>query len=176
MRKAVILIVVLLCVAVLASPATAQDSTKAEIFGGYQFTRVGGSGGINANGWNGAVTGKVRSWLGVTADFGGAYKSVAGVSVKAHTFLFGPVFSSPKSERVTPFVHVLFGGFHASAGFAGASAGTGGFAIAVGGGVDAKVTKHVAVRVMQADWLMWRAEGITEKKNARISTGLVFRF
>jgi hypothetical protein len=160
-------------ITIFALSAAAQDTPKAEVFGGYQYTQVGGV--VNANGWNAAVTGNVNRWFGVTADFSGAYKSVGTVNANALTYTFGPVFSM-RNKRVTPFAHALFGGFHVSAGFLGANASTNGFAAIVGGGVDVKVTSHVAVRAIQADWILWRTLGLTEEKNGRISAGLVFRF
>jgi len=163
-------------VILLILPSAAQGFPRAEVFGGYQYTRIGGSGGLNANGWNAAVTGNVNRWFGVTGDFSGAYANVAGVSVRAYTYTFGPVISTSKDGRVVPFVHALVGGFHASAGFGSFSASTNGFATMLGGGVDAKVAPHIAVRVVQADWVLWHAEGTTEKNTARVSTGLVFRY
>jgi hypothetical protein len=157
--------------------AVAQDAPKAELFGGYQYTRLNPNGagtGFNFNGWNASLTGNANKWFGVTGDFSGIYKSISGVSVKAYTYTFGPTFAVRKSEAVTPFVHALFGGFHASANFAGAS--TDGFAMMIGGGVDAKLSQHLALRAVQFDWVMLRDSGVTENKNVRVSTGLVFRF
>lgn len=168
-------ILIALCAFAMTVPAVAQEYPKAEIFGGYQYTRIGGSGGLNANGWNAAASGNINRWFGVTGDFSSAYKSVGGANAKAYTYTFGPTLSA-RGKRVTSFAHVLFGGFHASAGFQGLSQSTNGFAMIVGGGVDVKVTPHVAVRLIQPDWIMWRTQGLTEKKNARISSGVVFRF
>jgi len=159
MRHIIIFLTLLL--ASLALPLAAQDFPKAEIFGGYQYTHF--EGGVNANGWNAALAGNFNRWFGVAADFSGAYNSGQHV----HTYMFGPVFSA-RSDTVTPFAHALFGG--ASGG------GTTAFAMAFGGGVDVKVVDKVAVRLIQGDWLMFRSEGVTAKKNARISTGIVFRF
>lgn len=67
----------MLCVVMLAVPVMAGDGyPRAEAFGGYQFTRVGAVPGINAHGWNAAVTGYVNRWFGVTGDFSGAYRNV----------------------------------------------------------------------------------------------------
>src|SRR5213596_2891209 len=67
--------VVFLCLLPLA--AMAQDTPKAEVFGGYSYLRVNelsGLGiGLNLNGWNGSVTGNVNDWFGVKADFSGQY-------------------------------------------------------------------------------------------------------
>ena len=155
------LMILALSLGLLSLPAVAQDFPKAEIFGGYQYTHFEPS--VDANGWNASLTGNVNRWFGVAADFSGAYKSGDHV----HTYMFGPVFSA-RTDKVTPFAHALFGG--ASGG------GTNAFAMAFGGGADVKVADKVAFRLIQADWLGLRSEGFTSKKNARISTGLVFRF
>ena len=46
----------------------------------------------------------------------------------------------------------------------------------LGGGVDVKVTQRVAVRAIQFDWLSLHANGGSDNNNARISTGLLFRY
>ncbi|HVN20519.1 MAG TPA: hypothetical protein VMU05_17165 [Dongiaceae bacterium] len=169
-----IVFLAILCTPLFATAAETQNHPKAELFGGYQYSRIGGSGGVNADGWNAAITSDVTHWFGVTADFSGAYKSFGGINAKAYTYTVGPTLSA-RGARVTCFTHMLLGGFHASAGFQGLSGSINGFAMMVGGGVDVKVTTHIAIRVIQPDWILWRAQGLTEKKNARISTGIVFR-
>ena len=163
MRKLVSLTLFFL---LLSLAAVAEDTPKAEVFGGYQYTRLGGGSGVNLNGWNGALTGNFNKWFGVTADFSGSYKSVSGVSLSAYSYTFGPVVALRRG-KVTPFAHALFGGFHLSPG------STDGFAMAVGGGVDFKVAPKIAVRAIQVDWLSLRAQGTTENNNARISAGIV---
>ncbi len=170
MRKIVYAILIL---ALLTLPVAAQEVPKAELFGGYQYTRVGGL--LGTNGWNAAITGNVRPWFGVTADLSGLYEKVGGVGGSAQTFTFGPAFSL-RGRHATPFVHLLVGGFHASAGFSSASASISGWVTILGGGVDVRINRSMAVRLIQGDWISWHAEGLTESKNGRISTGLVFRF
>ena len=80
------------------------------------------------------------------------------------------------NKAFTPFVHALIGGDHASASFAGASASGNGFAMMAGGGVDFNINPHMAFRAAQADWMMLHSSGSTSSKNARISTGIVFKF
>jgi hypothetical protein len=48
--------------------------------------------------------------------------------------------------------------------------------MALGGGLDANANDHFAVRLIQADWLAFRSGGFSEKKNARVSAGVVVRF
>ena len=171
------LVFLMLLVGLLLVPAWAADVPKAEVFGGYQYTRVTvADTGINFNGWNASLTGNVNKWFGIAADFSGAYKTESGVSVKVHTYTFGPVISLNHEGTINPFVHALFGGAHASAAFEGSGAGTNGFAMAMGGGIDGKVSPHLAIRAVQVDWVYYRFEGVGESKNVRISTGVVFRF
>src|SRR5215469_3692909 len=51
----------------------AQDVSKIDLFGGYQYTHLQPN--LNLNGWNASVTGNFNSWFGVKLDFSGAYKS-----------------------------------------------------------------------------------------------------
>ncbi|MBZ5527096.1 MAG: porin family protein [Acidobacteriia bacterium] len=146
-------------------PAAAQEYPKLEIFGGYQLTHLEPS--FNASGWNASFAGNANHWFGIAADFSGAYKSGA----KLHTFMFGPVFSYRKNERITPFAHALLGGAVASGGGTATA-----FSIALGGGFDVRVNKQFAVRLVQGDWMLFHSGGIWDKKDARVSAGVVFRF
>lgn len=171
MRK---LIGITLFLGLFSFSALAADYPKAEVFGGYQYTRL--EGGVNGNGWNVAVTGNLSDWLGITADFAGAYTSQSGVSFRNYTYTFGPVMSLRQNRGFTPFVHALIGGDHATAAFAGASGSGNGFALLAGGGVDINYGPRLAIRAVQADWMLVHGSGSTSSKNARISTGVVFRF
>src|SRR5215510_6064409 len=92
MRKHIGLVVLL---ALFSVVAFAQESApKAEIFGGYQYTRF--DGGTNANGWNTSVTGNLNNWFGIVGDFSGHY--VDGVSL--HLFQVGPKFTYRGGGRV----------------------------------------------------------------------------
>ena len=153
-----------MCVLALAFSCSARaqgDVPKAEIFGGYSYTRVDrGSGlsGINMNGWNAAVTGNVNSWLGVTADFSGHYGSPGGVGQNRHSFLFGPKLSYRASQRFTPFAQALFGAVraHRDAFGAGFTTNETTFGMALGGGVDYNLSNRLAIRLIQADYLLTR--------------------
>jgi hypothetical protein len=151
-----------------------ETAPKAEIFGGYQYTRF--DGGVNANGWDTAVTGNLNRWFGVAADFSGAYKTQNGVSFNNYTYTFGPVISWRHNETFTPFAHFLAGGYRASASFSGLSGSNSGLAMMFGGGVDVRATRSVALRAIQFDWLSLRSNGYSDNNNIRISTGLLFRY
>jgi hypothetical protein len=147
--------------------ARAQD--KVEFFGGYSYLRVNDSPSANFNGWELAGQYKFADWLGGVVDFDGHYGSPDGVSTSVHRFLFGPQVSWP--ARVSPFAHVLIGGAHVSgSGFSDSS-----FSTAVGGGIDTRLLPGIYWRVIQGDYLSTRFFGHTQN-NARLSTGIVFRF
>ena len=163
---------------VLSFPLMAQDYPKAEVFGGYQYLHLGGSGtDINANGWNASLTGNFNSWFGVAADFGGAYKTISGIDTKVYSYAGGPVVSLNSAGKLNPFVHALFGGAHASASLSGVGSGSvNGFTMMFGGGADVKLNQILAVRLVQADWVYYRFSGNSESHNVRVSTGIVLRF
>jgi opacity protein-like surface antigen len=201
MRKIVWLCGVIL---LLSVPAMAQDLPKADVFGGYSYvhanfgTPSSGGGAItgNLNGGSGAVAFYPSKHFGIVGDFGG-YKlgtlkqgsTSVSVSGSVITYLFGPRIRFG-GEKATPFAQVLFGGAHignvtstdptvcdgaaSCTVFASANA----FAMTLGGGVDIKVSHHLAVRG-QGEYLMTRFSGegssgtTNTQNNARISVGIV---
>lgn len=201
----------------LTVPAHAQDFPKVEVFGGYSYGNFGStnfsSNRTNLNGWNASLNVNLNHWFGVTTDFSGLYGNssatqvilpigvpacpVTGCSIrtseadKYHNFLFGPQFSLRK-KKLTPFLHVLFGGTRFSQSGTTTfnfslppsplpppttfnfSRSTTNFAFAAGGGLDYNFSGKLAWRV-QADYLQI---GIPNRtlNNVRVSTGLVFHF
>jgi opacity protein-like surface antigen len=178
--------------------ALAQESPRVEVFGGFSYLRDDwDSDDIrDLRGWNASVNYNLNSILGVKADFSGHYNNrtygfgvpvdIASYEVreKDYTFLFGPQFSYRKNERIVPFAHVLLGvrrrtistslydiGFETI----NDSFSDNAFSTAFGGGLDLKLTKRMAVRLVQADYLLSRFYGRTQN-NLRIGTGLVVRF
>ncbi len=154
-------------------PVMAQDTSKAEVFGGYSWA------GGNFHGWNSLVTGNVTKRFGITADFSGHYGNELEGSIlvkqNAHSFLFGPRYSF-RGKRLTPFVYALFGvtRFHESATISGQrlSASDSGFSSALGGGLDIKVNERVAIRAFQIDY--FRPNFFGEAHNrGRLAVGVV---
>jgi opacity protein-like surface antigen len=159
-----------LCGLVLAFAvsASAQDYPKAEIFGGYSYFHTSVAGvGFSSNGASGSISVNPNNWLGLVGDFGVYHNTTAGVGTNTVSYLFGPKLAYRHSDKLTPYFHFLLGGAHAS--------GTSAFAMALGGGFDAKVTPHVAVRLIQADYVLTKFGTNTHQNNARISAGIVFR-
>jgi opacity protein-like surface antigen len=193
------------CVILSLGFAGAQETPKVEIFGGYTYANADFTGAglknTSFNGWDAAFTGNLNRWLGVVADFGGHYGSsnisvpvpvgtcppvclpAISVDSTAHEFLSGPRVSY-RTEKITPFAHILLGAEHVTASAAVAlpapapsiniSASQTGFAVAFGGGLDLNLTKRIAWR-NQADYLQTRLFHGTQN-NVRFSTGIALRF
>jgi hypothetical protein len=180
MRRNILIAVGLLFLLPLV--ARAQDEPKVEISGGFSYLRPVELSSLNFYGWNISTAGNLNRWFGLAGDFGGNYASpgpsvfgISGRSVRAHTFLFVPRFSYRGTGRMTMFTHALFGAVHGSAGGFGLSVSDSAFAMAIGGGFDIRISDLVAVRALQADYLMTRF-GDARQNNVRLSTGIVIRF
>jgi len=188
----------LLCGVMLlfAGLASAQDEApKLEAFAGYSYLRVNPGFGIpgeNYNGGSGSLDFNFTSHLGVVADFGGYHWSQDDVDATAVSYLFGPKYSV-RMGPITPFVQGLFGGAHLSgtanecsdarirkAAFEGCGSGSdNAFAMALGGGLDWNATSHIGIRLIQAEYVLTRfgvEDSSDTQNNARISTGVVFRW
>ncbi|MGD0912276.1 MAG: outer membrane beta-barrel protein [Terracidiphilus sp.] len=192
-----------------ASPYAAGlnvGSPKVELFLGYSYLRAvpslaAGNRLVWMNGGTASISFNFNRHLGLVADFGaytnsqvrftGAYTSTVNVNnanVAAFSYLIGPRLSFRKNERVTPFVQVLFGGVHANqVTLTNCTSGCtllpaqSAFGFTAGGGLDVRVHHHIAIRVIQAEYLMTRFTSYTTGETAaqndmRLSAGLVFRF
>jgi len=165
--------------------AHAQDTPKFDIFAGYSYLRLNpstaGVSSFNLNGGSASIAYNAKSWLGGVADFGGYSNGNilnTGINGTLSTYLFGPRVSYRHFGRITPFGEVLFGVAHASS--AGTSGSDNAFAMALGGGLDYKLSDRFAIRPVKVDYLMTRfSETGTSNQtqnNLRVSTGIVFRF
>ena len=63
MRKFIGLALLVSLASLAAFAQEGGNTPKAEIFGGYQYTRF--DGGVNANGWNTSLTGNLNNWFGI---------------------------------------------------------------------------------------------------------------
>ena len=180
-----------------------SNAPKAELFLGYSYLRSvptleTGNRLVWLNGGSASIAYNVNRYLGIVADVGdytnseirfqGAYGSTVDVNDAnggVISYLFGPRLSF-RHERITPFVQALFGGVHASeVSLANCTFSCtllpeqSSFAWTGGGGLDVKVHRHIAIRVIQAEYMMTRfqdyATGNTASQNdVRLSSGLVF--
>ncbi len=162
-------------VALLSLSAVAQNQAppKVEIFAGYAYLHPGDVNAPDNNiprGWGSNVTYNFTPHLGIGGDFGGHYSDTSDIS----TILFGPKLTLYNGDVARPFAHALFGLARVSpAGFATDNT----FGLALGGGLDLKFSRYVALRLIEADWVHAQPNfGGTDFtiNAARIRTGLVF--
>ena len=189
------------------SNGSSAGTPKVELFLGYSYlravpARADGNRMVWLNGGSTSIAYNFTRHLGLVGDFGGFDDSeirLAGTgaipsstvdsSGSAYTYLFGPRLSFRNHERFTPFAQVLFGGIHASdvtlsSGCTGAGCtvlpAENSFAMTAGGGLDLKVSRHFAIRIIQAEYLMTRFDNSSTGASAsqndmRLSSGIVLR-
>lgn len=181
----------------LAQPVFAQeDFPRFEIGAGYSYVRANvnttnlvtgtdPSVGLNFNGGSAEAVFNINHWLGVVGDFGGyatnSTPTVNGVAFPVDTnvisYMAGPRVSFRQFGKITPFVHGLFGGARIADSFV-----TGGsqnkFAMALGGGLDYKLTTHISIRPVQAEYFMTTFSDLNNNRqnNFRYSAGIVLKF
>ena len=171
--------------AILVVPTVgAQETTpKAEIFVGYSYLAPGHEFGYlgfplrsepgATKGWGTALTLNFSRHFGFTADYSGHY----GYDGNYHTLMVGPKLRLPM-DRATPFMEFLVGlsRFSPDA----IAPANNAFGLLAGGGLDLNISRHVAWRVIQADYLHGLNEHhsfpgySTNLDGARLQTGLVF--
>lgn len=184
MRNSICAAIMLL---LLTGLSAAQIPTAGNVFFGYSYQSDDASAlpdtaanRTNMNGWEASLEGKVFPLLGIVADFSGHYGSqTAGeiggqsnVNLTGHELevMFGPRvgFSVGKFRPFAEF-EVGIGHMNTNAGGSDTS-----FADAIGGGIDYKLVRLVALRV-EGDYVGTRFFGNTQS-NFRLSTGIAIHF
>jgi Outer membrane protein beta-barrel domain len=167
MKRTLLLLVGILSL-VSAARGQERETPAAEISAGYSYFRAGGQDGLNLHGGSVSLAANVNHWFGVVGDYGLYHTQPSGFGgINFHSFTVGPRFSFRSSSKITPFAQVLVGGFHGLS--------TTGFALSVGGGLDVKVSEHLAIRPFQVEYMLLRAQG-DNLNCGRVSAGIVFRF
>jgi hypothetical protein len=164
---------------------SAQIPTSGNIFGGYSFENASSSALDNVtrpnfHGWEGSLEGKLAPFIGLVTDISGHYGTQTYTTPFPSTFtvtgheyeaLFGPRISVPVG-KLTPFGEFFVGLAHISSN--GASPTNTSWATALGGGIDYRLVRLVAVR-LEGDYVRTNFFS-TSQNDIRISTGLVLRF
>ena len=168
--------------------------TVATLFGGYTYgyTEDESGGSLNWNGWNVATSFAITDWLSIAGDVSGHYHNESafflgldlGLDRSIYTFVAGPQFSAwGRTRKVRGFAHVMAGGGRQKVGellfdqeiLAATDVHP---VLVIGGGLDVGVSKHMAVRVFQSDWV--HHFGQIGSSNGfdmyRLSFGVVGRF
>jgi outer membrane protein OmpA-like peptidoglycan-associated protein len=179
---------------------------KFELFVGYSYLRAVPSYTADnrlvwLHGGSTSLAYNLSRWISVVGDFGahtnsevrfsGGYTGTVDVdnsNVAVMTYLLGPRVSFWKHGRVSPFAQALFGGVHANqVNLKGCTVNCtvlpsqDSFAMTAGGGLDLRVHRHFAIRLIQGEYLMTRFTSYTTgasgtHNDLRLSSGIVFRF
>jgi hypothetical protein len=167
--------------------APGQLVPRYEVNAGYSYINFNpGSGfnNFNNHGGTGGFTFNANRFLGLTAEVGGYNftRDVNGTNLDGGltTYLFGPRLNLRKFDHFVPFGEFLFGGARGGGPITGGS-NQSAFALAAGGGVDVVLTKFLAWRFAQIDYLMTNFSGpnvnaSARQNNLRLGTGVVLRF
>jgi OmpA family len=169
---------------------------KYEVAG--MFSYINFDPGTGFRNWNnlgatGSFAYNVNKWLGLTGEIG-AYSFDRQITIldnlgnsteatlkgSQQTYLFGPRLNWRHFDHFVPFAEFLAGVGHGGSQLTGDN-GQSTFALALGGGVDIVLTKTLAWRFVQADYLMTNYSGTLlgsdgRQNNFRIGTGLVLRW
>jgi outer membrane protein OmpA-like peptidoglycan-associated protein len=157
---------------------------KWEVGGMYNYMNVHPGSPFDhfgSHGGSGSLTYNPSKWLGLTAELGGLHYnrnefpltgSNTSVEGGLTTYLFGPRLNLRRFDHFVPFGEFLMGGAHAGPQLIGGAHGQ---------GVDVVITKYLAWRFAQMDYVMTNFSGVgvggnARQDNFRIGTGIVLRF
>jgi len=158
-----------------------------EVNGGYSYINFNPGdpfNNFNNHGGTGGFTFNANRVLGLTAEIGGynGHRDVNGTKLNGGltSYLFGPRLNLRRFDHFVPFAQFLFGGANGGAAITG-DRSQNAFALAAGGGVDVVLTKNIAWRFAQIDYLMTsfsgpNLSGQARQDNLRLGSGLVLRF
>jgi len=175
--------------AITVQPAHAQNAARIDVGVDYNYVRSnappGGCGCFSLNGGNVWAAFNFTRSLGIVGELASQHASdVAGTTadLTLTSYLAGPRYRFTRAHRFTPFAQALVGGVHASGVLAPGSSGLSGsanaFAMIAGGGLDVGLSRHFAVRAVEADYYLTRFDnGVNDhQNNLRIAAGVVVRF
>ena len=211
MHKLFLSVLLIICCVSFAS-AQSDNSSRAEFFAGYSVLRtdykaeqpnppmpviVFFAGKQTLNGFNVSATGYLSKGFGITGDFSGHFTTNrladplgGNIETKIRVFnvLGGPQYKFRNDSPVSPYVRSLAGVALTRARLKVPSlnttdtASSTDFALAIGGGLDVRISDRIDLRVFQADYnpifLSRRNElgfGETRADNVRFSFGVIFK-
>jgi len=171
MRNYCVLVGLLL---LMAASVVAQDYATVETSPAFMFIRTPiANQSVNCAGAGGTLAYNVSKMLGIAADMGGCkfFGNTFGagnqLSGSQFTFLFGPRITFRGNSPFQPFFDVNLGGDRLSANcqsgavnciakFGSGTYSRTAFALTAGGGIDVKLSKKFALRLIQAEYLYTR--------------------
>jgi len=185
-----ILLIALVSISAATPLLTAQDSDKqkVELAVGYTYLHTnappGGCGCFSMNGADAELGYSfTKHWTGVL-DFGWDYNgnvNSSGADLLLTNAMAGVRYRVLTKSRWKPFAEIEAGNSNAQGGLSPAKLGVGRanvFALAAGGGLDLPLSRHLAWRVADVDYLATLFSNVdnNHQNNLRVSTGIVMRF
>jgi len=164
---------------------------------------------FNANGGSGQFVYNLTPWIGGVIDIGAVNKGTLNqfpVNTTVMNFVAGPRFTYHNHSRFWPYAQALFGGAYSTTSTqvsllpstgtvfppgiivnpnvplsARVGASNTGFAMLAGGGLDIKLSKHIAFRPFEASYYLTRIPSlltghISNRNNFRYAAGVNFLF
>lgn len=191
----------------------AQEVPKADLFFGYSFLRYNSAQTIpafTANGAVGTFAWNFSNHFALESELGGYHNGNVNsyhFDTTTFSYLFGPRISLGRSKKVDPYGHVLWGGQYGTSSILSSSilvvnpqasthlssdgrykVSTNTYAMAIGGGLDIKLSRAVVLRPLQVDYYEtgFEAPDITlppgtpstagNQHNFRYAAGIAFNF
>jgi opacity protein-like surface antigen len=202
------LVTILLLGGVTGIGAFAADVPKADLFLGYSFLRYNSAQNVQAftaNGGVGTIAWNFTSHIAAEFEFGGYHNGNINnneFDTTSFSYLFGPRISMSRSRTIVPYMHALFGGQNAHTSIeasalppAAVPASTtgrvsrdqNGFAMAIGGGLDIRLSHGLSLRPIQLDYYLTRFQAVDfnsftgpstnrNQNNLRYAAGILFNF
>jgi opacity protein-like surface antigen len=185
----------LLLLASRASAAAQDVYPKAEIFAGYSYFNASPktdrisdlifSNRISQHGFGANVGFNLSKRFGVVVDYShqSADKRILDLDTDTSTvlYMFGARFSA-RSDGMTAYGQALIGGARRTAKSSAIDISATDLALAVGGGVQLDINKHIGFRLMQFDYVPTRGADATPgigrrwSQNFRAQAGFVLKF
>jgi hypothetical protein len=186
MRKAILLLSLAFLFHV---PASAQDLSKVDLFAGASFIHVTGPSEPSLKVYGGVFSGtyNVNHFISWTGEFG-IHTNTGPTGGRAESYMFGPkvALTLHKTGKIVPYAKWIFGAMHTDAAFNGTPFNSTDFAESAGIGLDVNVTRHLAIRPIEADYLFMKQpiydpstgtnDATFTEKSFHYSGGIVFRF
>ncbi len=165
------------------NPGGVHRAPRVELFGGYAFARLAGSGGTssNLNGALGSFGWNFKPWLQIVADSSYSVVTISGTKNVLYGNHFGPRYFHRGRNRwgLTPFVEALVGGSRADTtitGVGGYTTSNNCLSYKAGGGLDIHPSRRWEIRLFDIDYYRTSFGTNVHQNNYWASTGIVLHF
>ena len=179
-------IALLITTAAGAQQSSHQPAGRIDFALTYSATQaniVGGGNHFWLNGGTAELAARVYGGLGVVANVTGLHQADTGLGVPLNLVIttFGPRYTwVPAHHAVAIFGQGLIGEANGFKGLypdpLGPTPSSNSLAVQVGGGVDVGLSRHISLRVLQADWLRTQLPNSTTnvQNDLHLGAGIVF--